>query len=68
MEKLCKTELAWIYGALQDRANKNAYIMANTEVDSLEYQLANLDRENMKSVARKIQKIAEENHKRICVE
>lgn len=68
MQTLTRTELAWIYTALAREAHRNAIIMANNSPDSIEYKLANIERENAKSVMRKIQTIRNDSSKRIKVD
>ena len=68
MQTLTKTELSWIYNALAKEAHANAMIMVNSEPDSVEYKLANLARENTKSVMRKIHTVIDEGSKRIKID
>lgn len=67
MQSLSKTELAWIYKALEKEAHANAYIMANSDTDSVEYKLANIARENARSVMRKVHTVLNDGSKRIQI-
>ena len=67
METLSKTELVWIYNALRENADKNARLMVENPADSVEYQLANMARENAKATMRKIQNVIDSNSKRIAI-
>lgn len=67
MQTLTKTELSWIYKALEHEAHSNAMVMANSHSDSMEYQLANLARENARSVMRKIHTALNDGSKRIQI-
>lgn len=68
MQTLTKTELTWIYKALEHEAHSNAYVMANSPDDSVEYKLANLARENARSVMRKIHTALNDGSKRIKID
>ena len=68
MQTLTKTELAWIYKALEHDAHSNAMIMVNTDADSVEHKLANLARENARSVMQKIHTVMNDGSKRIKID
>lgn len=65
MQSFTKTELKWIYKALREEADANALIMVENSPDSVEYKLANIARENARSVMRKIDTVIKNNSKRI---
>ena len=67
MQTLTKTELLWIYKTLEHEAQSHAMLMANSPSDSEEYILANLARENIKSVMRKIRATIDDGSKRIQI-
>lgn len=68
MQTLTKTELTWIYKALEHEAHSNAMIMVNTDSDSVEHKLANIARENARSVMRKIHTALNDGSKRIKID
>lgn len=68
MQTLTKTELAWIYKALENEAHSHAMIMVNNPTDSVEYKLANIARENARGVMRKIHTALNDGSKRIKID
>ena len=54
MQTLTKTELSWIYKALEKEAMRNIEAMNQSEVGSPAHSLAELGRDNARSVMHKI--------------
>ena len=68
MQTLTKTELSWIYTALREQSDKCARIMVDNPPDSIEHKLANIERENTRSVMRKIDTARNDGSKRIKID
>ena len=68
MQKFTKTELAWIYDALSKEVNRKIAEMNQCEVGSPAYHLAELRKDNLRSMMHKINIALGENHKRIAIE
>lgn len=67
MQTLTKTELAWIYSALEKEVKQNVNIMNQFEVGSLEYQLAEHKRDAFRGTMHKIHSVLNDGSKRICI-
>lgn len=67
MQTLTKTELAWIYKALEREAIRNTKAMNQCAYGSLEYGIAELGRDNARSVMHKIHNAMNDDSKRIRI-
>lgn len=67
MQTLTKTELSWIYKAMEKEAIRNIETMNQCEAGSPAYSLAELGRDNARSVMHKIHTILNEGSKRIQI-
>lgn len=68
MQTLSKTELAWIYKAMEKEAMRNIKAMNQSEVGSPIYHLAELGRDNARNVMHKIHTALNEGSKRIKID
>ena len=68
MQTLTKTELAWIYKALEREAMRNTEMMNQCAVGSLEHGIAELGRDNARSVMHKIHAAMNDGSKRIKID
>ena len=67
MQTFTKTELSWIYKALEREAIRNTKAMNQCEVGSPAYNLAELGRDNARSMMHKIHTALNEGSKRIRI-
>lgn len=67
MQTFTKTELSWIYKALEREAMRNIEAMNQCEVGSPAYYLAELGRDNARSTMHKIHTVLNEGSKRIRI-
>ena len=67
MQSFTKTELAWIYKALEREAIRNTKLMNQCESGSPAYNLAELGRDNARSVMYKIHTAMNDGSKRIRI-
>lgn len=65
MQSFTKTELAWIYNALDKQAIECIHVMNEAEHGNPIYHLAELKRDNIRSVMRKIHTALNDGSKRI---
>ena len=67
MQTITKTELAWIYSALEYEVMRNVEAMNDFDYDSLEYQLAKHNKEKLRGTMNKIHAVLNDGNKRIAV-
>ena len=67
MQTITKTELAWIYSALEHEVKRSISVMNDHEYGSLEYQLAEHNKEKLRGTMNKIHAILNDGSKRIAV-
>jgi hypothetical protein len=67
MQILTKTELSWIYKALEREAMRNIEVMNQVEEGSPVFHLAELGRDNARSVMHKIHTVLNDGSKRIQI-
>ena len=67
MQTLTKTELVWIYNAVINTANECNWQMKDMNPKTPAYMLAELHRDNLESVARKLGAVINNNDKRIAI-
>lgn len=67
MQTLTKTELSWIYKAMEREAMRNIEMMNQCETGSPAYHLAELGRDNARSVMHKIHTALNDGSKRIQI-
>lgn len=68
MQTLTKTELSWIYKAMEREAMRNVEMMNQCEAGSPAYHLAELGRDNARSVMHKIHTALNDGSKRIKID
>ena len=68
MQTLTKTELSWIYNAMQREAMRNVEMMDQCEAGSPAYHLAELGRDNARSIMHKISTMIYNGDKRIKID
>ena len=67
MQTLTKTELAWIYSALEHESLRSIKAMNESKYGSLEYQLAEHNRDKLRGTMHKVHSILNDGCKRIAV-
>lgn len=67
MQTITKTELAWIYSALEHEVMRSVEAMNDSDYGSLEYQIAEHNKEKLRGTMNKIHAILNEGSKRIAV-
>ena len=67
MQSFTKTELAWIYDALEHESEKSIKVMQESEEGSPLFHLAELSRDNLQSVMHKIHEAMNGESKRIAI-
>lgn len=67
MQTLSKTELAWIYSALEKSAKEDLRTMREVGEGNIAYSLAELHKENCRSVMHKIGIMLADGDKRIAI-